>query len=355
VYCDCGEHVLNADVIFLSLSGNNQSRTKNYFHGLIKEQVRTVWVDCSIRLLLHMIIGSHRHHLKSKATKLVVASPSHILTIIIFLLLQKRPVLDAGWPLFDGVVLSRRQFGFLGFKCLRIYILDFLAFQFSSKVFVESEPQKRRVSKLYFLPKGKIGVIETGFDENRIEEFDLLPRDPALDIFQVIFRGGNQRESGLEILATSILPPENNKPGLIFRIITNSEESRFPDMNWVKFTSRRLSDQDLFSEYIKSNLALGQLSTHKRLKWTIPHKFFEAAYFGLPYLTANSSLMETYRLIDCVAVFEAGDSFDLIEKIEALSRNKARCQELGSRFKSLYETNFSQKILARKLLSLLYE
>ena len=43
---------------------------------------------------------------------------------------------------------------------------------------------------------------------------------------------------------------------------------------------------------LRSDLILGQLLNHKRLSIAIPHKFYEAAYFSKPYLTADYGLME---------------------------------------------------------------
>jgi hypothetical protein len=49
-----------------------------------------------------------------------------------------------------------------------------------------------------------------------------------------------------------------------------------------------VSNDELKDIYSFVDLALGQLSSHGRLRYTIPHKAFEAGYFAKPYISADS-------------------------------------------------------------------
>jgi hypothetical protein len=40
--------------------------------------------------------------------------------------------------------------------------------------------------------------------------------------------------------------------------------------------------------YLLSDIALGQISSHPRLRYTIPHKSYEAGFFATAYITADS-------------------------------------------------------------------
>ena len=344
----------HSKVIFLCLKGNHNSRTKNYFHGLTKKAVPAFWYDCSKRQLLSLFFGGERRFLKKSGVRIVVASPSHVLSILVFLFLQKRPILDAGWPLFDGVVTSRREFGFLGLNVLKTYLVDFLSFHCSSTVIVESDYQRRRVSSLFLLPRQRICVVETGFDENRINHVKSFADLTDINTFRVLFRGGNQKEAGLGVLIAAINKGRIRNKDICFHIITNTNGDYVRENSRVEWVSRKVTDEELFEKYLSADLALGQLSKHKRLQWTIPHKFYEAAFFGLPYLTSNSLLMSEFSNEGFVFVFEAGDSSDLIAKIEMLSENKALRIKAGLDLKDFYQKNLSQKVLSEKFFEVLH-
>jgi hypothetical protein len=104
-----------------------------------------------------------------RGQRILVTSPNALLVIPLVVLWKGRPVLDMGWPLIDGVVVSRRQFGFLGFKAIVTYVTDFLAIHLASRVLLESEEQVIFVTKMFFVSREKLRVIHTGFDERRVQ------------------------------------------------------------------------------------------------------------------------------------------------------------------------------------------
>ena len=57
-----------------------------------------------------------------------------------------------------------------------------------------------------------------------------------------------------------------------------------------------ISNDELKEIYSLADVALGQLSDHQRLKYTIPHKAFEAGYFSKCYLTTlTPGIKEIYQ------------------------------------------------------------
>jgi len=260
-----------------------------------------------------------------------------------------RPHLDAGWPLFDGVISSRRQYGLLGFNMIKTYLIDFLAFHLSLSVIVESNEQKKRVIKRYFLSSDKVHVVLTGFDESRFSGMRVESINVNDNSQQVLMRGSDQEEAGISFLIEAANLARKKNLNLFFRVITNSDEKKVVFEN-LKFSSNRILDEELFKEYCSSQIALGQLSNHPRINWTIPHKFFEAAYLGVPYLSASSGLMRDLAKEDCVALFEGGNPIDLLNRIVELISDKAKQDRISKNIKAFYEKHCSQSVLAEKFL-----
>ncbi|NCZ72837.1 MAG: hypothetical protein EBY10_05065, partial [Actinobacteria bacterium] len=163
-----------------------------------------------------------------------------------------------------------------------------------------------------------------------------------------IMRGSDQEEAGISFLIEAANLARLKNINLFFRVVTNSDEKRTFLEN-LKFSSNRISDVELFKEYCSSQIALGQLSNHPRINWTIPHKFFEAAYLGLPYLSASSAPMRDLAKKNCVVLFEGGNSRDLLNRVVELMSDKSKQDLISQNIKAYYEKYCSQSVLTEKL------
>jgi glycosyltransferase involved in cell wall biosynthesis len=163
----------------------------------------------------------------------------------------------------------------------------------------------------------------------------------------VLFRGGDLIEAGIDVLIDAI--KMNLNKDLKFVIISNSTRLRSFTLPNTTFITNYVSDNELNEIHNSTNLVLGQLSSHKRTNWTIPHKFYEAAYMGLPYLTSDSSPMLELSKNEFVQVFKAGDSNALLFAIEQLLGDSNKSKVLGINIKKLYEKEFSQYQLSNLL------
>jgi glycosyltransferase involved in cell wall biosynthesis len=306
-------------------------------------------VDTSFFDLCKSLIRKDSEIIKGENLTIIVCSPSHILVLPFVFFRGIRPHLDAGWPLFDGVISSRRQYGFLGFNLIKTYLIDFLAFHLSLSVIIESNEQKKRVIKRYFLSSNKVHVVLTGFDESRFRGMRVESINVNDNSQQVLMRGSDQEEAGISFLIEAANLARKRNLNLFFRVITNSDEKKVVFGN-LKYSSNRILDEELFKEYCSSQIALGQLSNHPRINWTIPHKFFEAAYLGVPYLSASSGPMRDLANEDCVALFEGGNPFDLLNRIVELISDKAKQDRISKNIKAFYEKHCSQSVLAEKFL-----
>jgi glycosyltransferase involved in cell wall biosynthesis len=102
------------------------------------------------------------------------------------------------------------------------------------------------------------------------------------------------------------------------------------------------------------NLLLGQLSDHPRLRVTIPHKAFEAAAMGKPYLTARAAGIQEFLVEGLEAeYFIPGDAADLLLHIQKLKKENEYREMLGENISQKYETMASEEAIGKNFLALL--
>ena len=341
-----------SNLAILSIEGNKRSRTNTYLSGEIAKTFELLHIKVprlrNTRRFLYSIQGIPDN------AKVLIASPNAILTIPLTLLRRRRPMLDAGWPLIDGVVSSRRQYGFLGLRVLMTYVIDFLAFQLSSVVLLESEEQLDYVRKRFWVRKAKLRVMYTGFDESRHKgshkQENLISQNG--EVKRVLFRGGNQPEAGLDTLSDSVTLLGNSK-SIEFTIISKGFKAISLDQSNLRVLNLELNDEELFAEIEASHVMLGQLSNHPRLTRTIPHKFFEAAFFGIPYVTSTSGIMKFFVTNRMVFGFEGGNPYSLIDVLNETLADSGEMKRRASLLSEWYLENASQKTLTNKLLEVL--
>ncbi len=290
---------------------------------------------------------SVRHNFPNSS--FVVMSPSQYLMISATFILRKRIFLDAGWSLFEATYISRGKFGFLGISIIKSFVIDFTASHIAKKVILETERQKEFYTKLFFIPKSKVGVVYTGVDEEAfIPDKNFLPaslpRNPL-----VMFRGKYNPEAGLEVLARASHLLKNSD--ITFWVFCPGLPTSIDFADNVVVSRGNHSKQEYAAIQKICSLSLGQLADHPRLSRTIPHKAFESAYLATPYLTArNQGILELFEEDIDVACFTPGDSNDLANKILSLIRNLESTHALGRNMKGKYTARSSQKMLAKKFL-----
>jgi hypothetical protein len=283
-------------------------------------------------------------------------SPCHIVTPFLKVLTQKKVILDAGWSLTDGQ-LSRGLKIKSGIKLLLIYLLDFIAFHSADKLLLESENQAIRTSRLFLVSTRKIAVNFTSLDETlfqikipiskRIKDLDVKTkkRNSALT---VLFRGKVNSESGIE----HILEAAEILKNQVSFILVCGQNDLFPVLPSNIVLLSNLTDLELSEVYQISDVTLGQLSTHPRLRYTIPHKAFEAGFFAKPYITANSTgIRELYGSESAVLLDDVSGK-SLACEILGLKEPKARLR-LGISIHSRYQDRAAQRVINSKFESFL--
>lgn len=294
--------------------------------------------------------------LTTSDTIFVITSPSHVLTIPFVLALHRRAILDAGWPLYDGVISSRRRFGVLGRYLFQTLFVDLIAFHLSKRVILESEEQLNWVNKHYLVPKSKLVSIFTGYIEDHsggcLKTKDRLFEE-SLPL-NVLFRGGNQVEAGLDILESCcVLLDEDFQ--ISFKVISKDLPINMFRNRKIKVIREYLTNENLAHELCSADLIIGQLSNHKRLMKTLPHKFFEAAYFGVPYLSANTGVMARLVSSGIVIGTEPNNPKELSENLRELEKNRPELAAFGNEIHRWYRSYASQAVLTTEFLHIILE
>jgi glycosyltransferase involved in cell wall biosynthesis len=337
--------MLMQKIVFLTTGNPGYSRSWVYYVGL-KQQNKNV--DFFL-IDENKLIKSFKT-IKNQTTGdciFVVMSPSHYLVPLVRLFLGKKIILDAGWSLFEGTIVARKKIGFLFYNLIKVYLIDLFASTIARVVLLESKTQRDYYSNLLLTNKDKCLVLYTGLDETTFypNESLAVPADLFKNGKIVLFRGKANDEAGLKTLAEATLLLKNEpitfcifSPGIKNNLVFS--ENTVIEQNYIK------SKGDLAKIFQASFLILGQMSSHIRLERTIPHKAFEAAFSGKPYLTSRAGgILEIFEEDKEVICFAGGDPKDLAEKIKLLINHPTLSLDLSLNIKAKYNQLCSQKVL----------
>ncbi len=341
-------------LLFISLYESDYSRSAVLLSGLKSasfHQLTGSLMDNAVRI---------RRIVKSdpELQAIVVMSPSHYLSISARLFSDKKVVLDAGWPLSDSSRLRIR--GIRGIiTLLKDYCLDFISFQASHIVVVESQAQKIRVQRNFLLHQKKIHVIYTSLDEKKFDSSRGAKKEIGGDIRLmmdtskkvVLFRGKNNPESGLELLA---LASSSISSAIQLVVVSSNLSKNITFDNSAILIDRFLSPAELQEVYRLSTLVIGQLGNTSRQQWTIPHKFFESAFFKVPYLSKSSKAIGEVSVSppDLVVSKNIGPK-DLAEQINSLVSKENELDKAGFNLHEDYQTTASQDISVNSFLRII--
>ena len=346
-----GEKLNPKKIIFLTIGEAGYSRSWTYFNGAKKLGANVEFKKIDSNKLIKQFL--QMKHQFSKDSIFVVMSPSQYLVPFVRFFLGKNIVLDAGWSLFEGTVISRKRYGTLGSIAIKNYLIDFISSHITKKIILESNLQKTFYSKLFLVRSTKCNVLYTGIDEESFQLDNSYETPP--DIFNnsriVLFRGKYNPEAGIEVLAeaTKLLSKEQITfwvfcPGLPINI----------DFSENTFISREILSKSKISKLQKScRILLGQLAKHNRLNRTIPHKAFEAAFLATPYLTAgNKGIAELFTEGIDIECFSPGNSLALVDKIRNLIIDHDKLNKMSYSIHEKYENICNQKMLSQNFLKI---
>jgi len=335
--------------LFLSICEPGYSRTGVYYSYLSQENENFEFITLAPGQIFKELRAIKESY-NSKPLSVIVASPSQILALPVYLVLKRRPTLDAGWSLFEATITSKKRMGTFYQKAIKNYLIDFIASLVSRNIVLESNLQLEWYRKTFLARRRKLHVVYTGVDElgirNSRSNLEKPVKSQAKRRFQVIFRGKDNLEAGMGILAecTSILADED----IEFLIFSPGIDEKHKFASNTSIYSSYFDDIGELVDYLKAgDLILGQLSAHPRTKRTIPHKAFEAAYLSQPYLTArNPGVLEIFQEDAEIACCNPDSAMDLARAIVEIKNSEGKRSRLINGIQSKYSQDLRQSKLS---------
>ncbi len=336
-------------VCYMGIASPEYSRTKVYISGLRSLGVEVVeCFDSSPGLRKFFALYRKHRALKGSYDVLIIGNPSYILVPFARLISRKPILFDAGWAFYEGMVLARGIYKHNPLGRAYIWLIDWLAAHSADLITLETHAQVDFYTALLRVKRSKCRVLYTGCDETT---FHPDPSVPKLERFTAVFRGKVNPEAGLEhILATARLV-ENECDVVIY-----SPRFTPPEIPAnVRVVSEYLPLEELPKRLLECHVAIGQMGKHDRLHHTIPHKAFEAAALGLPYIAVKTRAIAEF--------LEDGESGVFIpsaapEELAAAMRklHDTKLQErLGQGARRAFERLAAQQVLAPQLLTSIRE
>jgi glycosyltransferase involved in cell wall biosynthesis len=214
---------------------------------------------------------------------------------------------------------------------------------------LESSAQISRINRLFAVNKSKLRVQFTGLNESNFTSNE-RPSRLILGIRKriqeigfpvvVLFRGKINRESGFEnLLSAARIMKES--VAFVFVVGKDDEVLECPKNAIVV---SEVTDKEMMDIYKLSDISIGQISNHRRLRYTIPHKAFEAGFFSMPFITADSAGVREYLDQDSALFLSDPSPESLVESIKNLS-DKSILRALSKKINVNHNKIASQQVL----------
>ena len=334
-------------IAFLGFVGPNYSRSATIlnFQSPVFEK-EYFQLPSSTMALINFFIRNHKKF--NDFSAVVVTSPCQKITPIAKIFLGKKIISDAGWPLIDGLL--ARGFSIRNMlKFPYLYFVDWVSFKFSDLIFLETEKQMMRSRSLFMINPNKIRVRFTGLNEKDFE--GLSEKSPEIqNILKfheeagnrniILFRGKINKESGFENIVTAA---EKLQTKDTFIFVSDRRIQGF-QLSRNCFFLCDITNGEMSALYQLADISLGQLSNHKRLNYTIPHKAFEAGFFGKPFICANAWGIREYLDADSAIFLNSSDPSEIVMAINSIS-SREKMAKLSAKILLNHSEVASQEIL----------
>ncbi|OHA94174.1 MAG: hypothetical protein A3E02_00820 [Candidatus Zambryskibacteria bacterium RIFCSPHIGHO2_12_FULL_38_34] len=343
-------------ICYFGIYDPDLGRNKIYIKGLKENGVEIIECrDTSWGPLKFIKLFIKHWKVRNSYDYLIVGYPGHILVWLARLISKKPIVFDALCTMYEGVIISRHQFGMLRIKSLYIKFIDWFAVKCADIILVESESQKKYFEKR-FGKSPKYKVIYIGADNDIFYKDDNIIKK---DKFTVIFRGKFLPEAGVKYIIKVAKILENKEVnflvmgnGFLEKEVKLLINEMRPDN--LTLISEYLSFKEMREKMLSSHVSLGQFEDHERLQRTIPHKCFETMAMGLPYVTARTPAISEILKDSISSLFvNAADPKDLAEKILILKNDPGLMGRIAENGYKLYKERFTPKKLAKDIIDLI--
>ncbi len=343
-------------ICYFGIYNPTAPRDKIYFDGLKKQGIEILeCVDSSSGLSKYFRLWKKHKNLKGEYDILWVGYLSALLVPLAYAISSKKIIFNALASSYETYVLDRAVYSKFSPRAWLFWVLDFFAFHLADISLIESEEQKKFISRFFFISSKKLKVVFTGADE---EVFHPDPSTKNREEFTAVFRGMFLPATGAEyvIEAARILEKEDVK----FLVIGWGQElpkienliEKYKLTN-VELVTYFLPADELRRRILECHVMLGQFGANKRMDRTIQHKTFEALALGMPYITRDSLSNREILEDGGNCLFVPPESPEKIaEKIIFLKGNPEVRQRIGKGGRETFEKKVSEEVLSKEVLFL---
>lgn len=281
---------------------------------------------------------------------IIVGYPGAIMVPFVRLISSVPVIFDAGWTLFEGVVLGRGMYAKNPFARFFVWLLDRLAHDFAHLVILDTDEQVSFYATLMRVSKKKLRRLYTGCDERHFYQDVTTPK---LARFTAVFRGKRNTEAGLPTILSAGRLLE--KEGIDLRVYSPGYKSEDEVSPNVLIDQTFFTANELRGRMSECHISIGQMTSHERLDHSIPHKAFESFAMGIPYVSAESLALKEFLGKDKGLFVPAGDSVALASAIVQVRDENGFAEQLVNEGKRAYQEKASWEVLARALVGFMKE
>ncbi len=337
--------------VFLTWEDISYSRTGVVFSGIRVRKIDTVLKEVNLGSILQMALQIRKFINSSSINNpiFVIGSPCGLLVLSLRMAIPKaKVVFDTGWPQVDALMMKENKNLGKILRYLKMYVLDFVSIKLSSQVAVESNAQLARMRRKFLVGRGKLFVSYTGFNEQITTVAGNTYAKSKVNQ-TILFRGKVNTEAGIDLIAElSWLLPNSLK----LVVISSNLSSELEFAPGTKIISERISQTKLANYYSNAMLAIGQLGDSNRTSFTLPHKFFEAAFFGVPYLTPRTAgLAELISATEYELFCEDFSARNIAKIISDFANDERKQISVSNYISKIYNKTFSQEIISTNFIS----
>ena len=247
----------------------DMARNNVLFLGLKRNGLKCIkCVDSSKSLFKVFKLIKKHWKIRNDYDFMIVGYLSNIIVPLARVISRKKVIYNALCSMYEGEILDRERYKKKSFGAMYIWLRDFLAFHFANLILVESEAQKRFLSKIFFIRKSKMKVLLTGAND---EMFYPLESIKKRDNFSVVFRGWFLPATGVEYVVETakILKKEGIEfliigRGMLRKKIENMISEY--DIDNIELITEFLPDDVLREKMLSCNIILGQFADHPRIQ-----------------------------------------------------------------------------------------
>jgi len=284
------------------------------------------------------------HELRHAYDVLIVGYPG-ALVVPLARLISKRPIIfDAGWTLFEGVVLARGHHAHNPFARFFLWCIDRAGHLCADLVLLDSDEQISFYCTLMRVSRKKLRRLYTGCDERNFYYDETLKKTEQ---FTAVFRGKHNHEAGLSVVlqAGRLLERE----GIALRIYSPGYVPEEAIPSNVSIQDTFLPFTELRTRMSECHVSIGQMAKHERLHHSIPHKAFESCRMGLPYISAYSRALKEFLGQDKGMYVPPEDPRALAQALIRIRNNPELATSLAEAGMSAYAEKASWQVLANTL------